>query len=79
MDLADKTDAQLVLQQRTGRQIEDMLRDLYVRDKASDADIAKAFSAELLRAGRRPISRATVRNWRISFGISVDDRPAVAL
>lgn len=66
-----KTPLQLLVQERTGREIEGLLRELYVERRHSDQEIATAFG--------EPVTRATVQQWRERFGISRDDRPALEL
>jgi response regulator of citrate/malate metabolism len=53
----------------TGREVLDLLRELYIEKRHSDQEIAEAIG----------VSRTLVRQWRIEYGISRDDRPAVAL
>jgi hypothetical protein len=79
MDEDRKSDTQLLVQERTGRPIEELLSDLYLDRRHSDREIAKAISTVLVAAGRRPVGRMTILNWRTQFGITRDDRPAVAL
>lgn len=60
------THAQELVTLRTGRPVEDLLRDLYVRDGKSQADIA----AEL------GVTRMTVAMWLRQFGIDRSERGA---
>lgn len=67
-----KSRAQLLVESRTGRQIEALLRDLYVDRRHSQQEIADALSAN-----GAPVSRALISEWLRDFGIRRDDRPAV--
>lgn len=69
MDALRKSHAQMLVEERTGRQLEELLRDLYVGRRHTQEEIADALK----------VSRPTVKNWLADFGISRDDRPAVAL
>lgn len=56
--------------QRTGRDdVPALVRELYVDQRHSDREIAEALG----------VHRVTVTNWRAEWGITRDDRPAVAL
>ena len=57
-----------LVQERTGRDVVALLRELYVEKRHTDREIAEALGLE----------RATVQLWREKFGISSDDRPPVA-
>ncbi len=57
------------VQERTGREVGDLLRELYVDKRHSQQEIADAIG----------VSRSAVRLWLGQFGITRDDRPAVAL
>jgi predicted transcriptional regulator len=61
------THAQALVTLRTGKAIPDLLSELYVERRMSQADIA----AEL------GITRITVAMWLREHGISRDDRPTV--
>lgn len=50
---------------RTGREVEDLLRDLYLAKGYSDRQIAKAIG----------VDRVTVTRWRADYGIRPEDRP----
>lgn len=69
MDADRKSHAQLRVQERTGRELPDLLRELYVDKRHSQEEIAQALN----------VHRMTVGEWLKDFGISRDDRPAVAL
>ena len=64
-----KTYAQKAVQASTGREPEELVRELYVDRRHSQEEIARALG----------VSRATVQAWLREYGISRDDRPAVAL
>lgn len=67
--MADKSYAKELVRARTGRDPDDLLRELYLDRRHSQLEIAKAMG----------ISRSTVSDWIRDLGISRDDRPAVAL
>lgn len=69
-----KSHAQLLVEERTGRQVDELLRELYVDRRHSQQAIADALSAN-----GAPVSRALVSEWLRDFGITRDARPAVAL
>lgn len=60
---------QEVSQRNAGRDVPDLVRELYVSKRFSDREIAEAIG----------VHRVTVTNWRAEWGITRDDRPAVAL
>lgn len=72
---SDKSPLQDLVEERTGRQIGELLRDLYVARRHSQREIAAA----LTDASGRPISRSVVKLWLGELGITRDERPAVAL
>lgn len=63
------THAQELVTLRTGKPVEIALRELYVEQGLSQVAIADQLG----------ITRLTVAMWLRQFGISRDDRPAVAL
>jgi DNA invertase Pin-like site-specific DNA recombinase len=65
----NKSYAQEAVRQRIGRPIDEALRDLYIDRRHSQQEIADALG----------VSRMTVSVWLREFGITRDDRPAVAL
>lgn len=64
-----------LVRRSTGRDPEQLIRELYLQERLSDREIAAALSAK----AEHPIGRAAVQAWRASFGITRDDRAAVAL
>jgi transposase len=64
--MPDKSYAQQVVEARTGRDLQEHLRELYVERRYADREIA-----ELLG-----VSRSTVRQWRKDFGIGRAERTA---
>lgn len=66
---ACKSHAKNAVRLRTGREIEDVLRELYVDRRHTQAEIASALG----------VHRMTVVLWLREYGITRDDRPAVAL
>ena len=75
MAISRKSPAQLLVQERTGRDLEQLLRELYVERRHSQQEIADALTA----AAGTSIARTTVRLWLDQLGITRDERPAVAL
>lgn len=59
-----KTYAQALVEERTGRDIEELLRELYVDRRYSQEEIAKALG----------LSRPLISDWLRDFGISRKDR-----
>lgn len=62
-----KTYAQVLVEERTGRDIEELLRELYVDKRHSQEEIAEHLK----------VSRSLVSQWLRDFGISRKDRPAL--
>ncbi len=56
-----------LVQARTGRDPEELLRDLYVVKRHTLTEIGDALG----------VSRETVRGWLVDFGLSRDDRAPV--
>jgi arginine repressor len=73
--------AEALVQVSTGRVVADLLRELYVDKRHSQEEIAEALNAQLVAkdVDDVEISRATVSSWLSKYGITRDDRPAVAL
>jgi DNA invertase Pin-like site-specific DNA recombinase len=69
MQATGKNWAKEMVRRTTGREVPDLLRELYVDKRHSQGEIADALG----------IHRMTVSLWLREFGISRDDRPAVAL
>lgn len=69
MDSRIKSRAEQVVEQRTGRDLAELLRELYVEQRHTQEDIAEALG----------VHRLTVVRWLRQLGITRDDRPAVAL
>lgn len=67
--MPNKSYAQVLVRERTGREVAELLRELYLDKRHSQEEIARAIG----------VSRATVAGWLTEYGISRDDRPAVAL
>lgn len=61
--------AETLVQERTGRAVDDLLRELYVEKRHSQQEIANAFG----------VSRVLISQWLAKYGITRDDRPAVTL
>lgn len=64
-----KSRAEQVVEQRTGRELPDLLRELYVEQRATQEEIAAALG----------VHRVTVTKWLAAFGITRQDRPPVAV
>jgi hypothetical protein len=64
-----KTLAQKLLEQSTGRDIAELLRELYVDRRHSDREIGEALG----------VDRAVVQLWRSKYGITRDERPPVVI
>lgn len=61
--------AKQLVRERTGREPEDLLRELYVEKRHSQQEIADALG----------VSRMTVATWLAEYGITRDDRAGVTL
>jgi len=64
-----KSHAKELVRRTTGREPEDVLRELYVDRRHSQEEIAAALG----------VHRMTVGLWLREYGITRDDRPAVTL
>lgn len=64
--MQDKSTVQRLVQQRTGRDIEEHLRELYVEKRLTDREIADLLG----------VHRLTVSEWRRAFGINRTQRTA---
>lgn len=67
--MATETYAQKLVRERTGRDPQELVRELYVDKRHTQAQIAKAIGVE----------RSTLAAWFKEWGISRDDRSGVAL
>jgi len=65
----DKSYAKRLVRERTGREPDDLLRELYVERRHSQEEIAEALG----------VSRSAVSGWLREYGITRDARPPVAL
>ena len=65
----NKAYSQVLVEERTGRPLEELLRELYVEKRYSQAEIAQAIG----------VTRSLVARWLGQLQITRDDRPAVAL
>lgn len=61
--------AEALVQERTGRAVDDLLRELYVEKRHSQQEIATAFG----------VSRVLISQWLAKYGITRDERPPVVL
>ena len=77
MQDGSKTPTQVLVEERTGRDIDDLLRELYVQKRHSQQDIADGLTLKM-PAGVT-ISRASVSEWLRDRGIAREERPAVSL
>lgn len=64
-----KSHAKELVRRTTGREVPDVLRELYVEKRHSQDEIASALG----------VHRMTISLWLREYGITRDDRPAVAL
>ena len=64
-----KSYAKALVTMRTGRQVPDVLHELYVEKRHTQQEIADALG----------VSRMVVGTWLKEYGISRDDRPEVVL
>lgn len=69
MGRTSKSYAKEAVRARLQRPVDEALRDLYIEKRHSQQEIAEAIG----------ISRTLLREWLAEYGISRDDRPAVAL
>lgn len=69
MQDGSKSYAQVLVEERTGRELTDLLRDLYVDKRHSQDEIARALQ----------VSRASISSWLREYGITREERPAVSL
>lgn len=67
--MARKPYAEKAVTAVTGRDLDELLRELYVERRHTQDEIAKALD----------VSRSTVAEWLRERGITRDDRPAVTL
>lgn len=67
--MPDNPTPQEAVQDDTSGHIERVVRELYIDKRHSDQEIADALG----------VNRVTVTKWRRRWGITRDDRPAVAL
>lgn len=64
-----KSYAKELVRERTGREVADILRELYVDKRHTQQEIAKAIG----------VSRMAVSAWLAEYGITRDDRPPVEI
>lgn len=69
MNDGSKSHAKEMVRRTTGREPEAVLRDLYIEKRHTQQEIGDALG----------IARVTVGEWLREYGITRDDRPAVAL
>lgn len=67
--MSEKSFAQRLVKDRTGREVPELLRELYVDRRYTQQEIGAALG----------ISRGTVQEWLDEFGISRADRPPLEL
>lgn len=56
-----------MVRRSTGREVDELLRELYVDRRHSQEEIAKALG----------VSRGAIVSWLTEYGISRDDRPSI--
>jgi DNA invertase Pin-like site-specific DNA recombinase len=64
-----KSYAKELVRQRTGREVVEVLRDLYVEKRHTQQEIADALG----------VSRMAIGSWLAEYGITRDDRPPVEI
>lgn len=69
MSSRGKPFSQELVRERTGREVPELLKELYVDKRHSQEEIAEALG----------VSRSLVSQWLREHGITREDRPAVAL
>lgn len=62
-----KSYAQELVRRSTGREVDELLRELYVEKRHSQEEIARALG----------VSRGAIVAWLTEYGISRDDRDAL--
>lgn len=67
--MPSKSYAKELVRRTTGREVDEVLRELYLEKRHTQEEIADALG----------VGRGVVAGWLTEFGISRDDRPAVAL
>lgn len=71
--MVDKSRTQSLVEARTGRDLAEYLREMYVDRRFTDQEIATGLT-EIV--GQPPIARSTVVAWRRKFNIDRADRKA---
>jgi DNA-binding transcriptional regulator LsrR (DeoR family) len=69
MNTRIKSRTEQVVERRTGRDLGELLRELYVDQRHTQEEIARALG----------VHRVTVNQWLASFGIDRDDRGPVEI
>lgn len=64
-----KSHAKETVRRATGREVDDLLRDLYVERRHSQQEIADALG----------VHRRTIEAWLEGYGITREDRPAIEI
>lgn len=64
-----KSYAKELVRRTTGREVADVLRELYVDKRHTQQEIADALG----------VSRMAIGSWLAEYGISRDDRPALEM
>lgn len=67
--MADNSATRELVRLRTGRDVQELLRELYVERRHSQEEIAKALG----------VHRVTINGWLQEYGISREDRGPVEL
>lgn len=73
MTTSGKSAAQLLVEARTGRDLETMLRDLYIARRWTDQEIAD----HLRSTYGLDVSRTSINAWRVDLGIDRSQRRTV--
>lgn len=69
MSQEHKSPLQMLVEERTGRDLSELLRELYITKRHTQREIAGALK----------VSRSAVKGWLEDLGITRDDRSGVAL
>jgi phosphohistidine phosphatase SixA len=70
-----KSFAKTAVRAATGREVADVLRELYVDGRHSDREIAEWLAAK----HEIEVDRSLIQAWRREYGITRDDRAGVSL
>jgi arginine repressor len=69
-----KSHAKELVRRATGREVDELLRELYVEKRHSQQEIADGLAALGVS-----LNRMTISNWLAEYGITRDDRPPAVI